>query len=169
MTLANTYRAIYFFLTLVFFCAYPAPAAALNVSVRIGDQYTEVAAGDRLYFHVEIKYPENFGRRDLRIEYQILEDGDVIARQKVLRAVETQLSFLDYIVMPEGAKSGTDELKVIIEDYEDLHQEASATFTVHKGINEIQIYFFILLGAIALVGLLVAVQIIATNGRRSTA
>jgi len=135
------------------------PAYALNIAARISDQSTEVIGGDRLYFEIEIKYPENPRRKDLRIEYQIFEKGEVIASEKVLRAVETQASFLDYIVVPQSTKSGLKELNVIITDYEDLHQEVSASFKVLKGRNQTEIYFYILLGAIFLVAILVIMQI----------
>lgn len=147
----------------VLLCLFPYSAHALNIAARIGDQYTEVSGGERLYFEVEIKYPENPRRKDLRLEYQIRRDGEVLASEKVLRAVETQASFLDYIVVPQSAKSGIHELNVIITDYESLHQEVSATFKVLKGRNQIGTYFFILLGAIALVGVLVGVQIRLTR------
>lgn len=149
----------------LFFCALflCAPSVyALNISARIGDQSTEVAVGDRLYFEVEIKYPENQTRKDLRIEYQILENGKMIASEKVLRAVETQASFLDYIVVPKSTKSGTHDLNVIITDYDGkLNKSVSATFKVLKGADKITTYFFIMLGAILLVAVLVIFHIIA--------
>lgn len=155
---------------LLAFVVVPAPPAhALSIAARISDQSTEVEPTDRLYFEVEVKYPENPQRKDLRVEYQIIEDGQVIASEKVLRAVETQASFLDYIVVPESTKGGIKELNVIITDYEDLHQEVSATFRVLRGVDQVQMYFFILLGTILLVGLLVMFQIWALNRRRASA
>jgi len=147
------------FLLFLFFFGVPHSAYALSVSVRIGDQHTEVIGGDRLYFDVEIKYPENPRRKDLRIEYQIIENSTVIANEKVLRAVETQASFLDYIVIPKGAKGGLHDLNVIITDYEGLNKDVSASFKVLKGIDQIKIYFFIILGTIFLVAILVIIQI----------
>lgn len=146
----------------------PHSAHALNIAARISDQSTEVSGGDRLYFEVEIKYPENPRRKDLRVEYQILEGGDIIASEKVLRAVETQASFLDYIVVPKSTKKGIHDLNVIITDYEGLHQEVSATFKVLKGIGEVGTYFFILLGAVLLVGILVSVQVWLALRRRTS-
>lgn len=160
--------------TLAFFNFVPLQADAINIATRISDQSTEIIGGDRLYFEVEIKYPENPRRKDLRIEYQILEptrageaggDGQIVASEKVLRAIETQASWLDYIVVPQSTKSGIKELRVIIEDYEALHQEVSATFKVLKGKNQVETYFFILLGAILLVAVLVVFQIIAAKRR----
>ena len=141
------------------FLIFPSKSEAINIAARIGDQYTEVLGGDRLYFEIEIKYPENPRRKDLRLEYQILENDEIIASEKVLRAVETQVSFLDYIVIPENTTSGMKELRVIITDYEDLHQEVSASFNIARRINQLQIYFFIILGAILTVGVLILWQI----------
>lgn len=141
------------------FFVYLLPAYAMSISARISDRYTEVAGGDRLYFEVEIKYPENPRRKDLRLEYQIIENGEIVATEKVLRAIETQVSFLDYIVVPQSVGSGIKELKVIIEDYETLHKEVSASFKVLKSGNQVERYFFIILGAILLVAILVIIQI----------
>lgn len=137
----------------------PASSSALSIVARISDQTTEVSGGDRLYFDIEIKYPENVGRKDLRIEYQIREDGQVVASEKVLRAVETQASFLDYIIVPKSTKSGMHDLHVVVEDYAGLHKEVSASFHVQKGIDQLTAYFFVLLGAVVLVGILVFFQI----------
>lgn len=143
------------------------PAGAVNISARIGDNYTEVIGGDRLYFEVDIKYPENPHRKDLRLEYRIIDNGEVIASEKVLRAIETQASFLDYIVIPQSASGGMKELNIIIADYEALHQEVSASFKVLKGENQLEMYFFILLGAIILVAALVIIQIISMKNGES--
>ena len=105
-------------LALVLFFVSAPSVSAFSLTTRIGDQSTELKAGDRLYFDVEIKWPENDRRQDLRVEYQILSDGEVIASEKVLRAVETQASFLDYIVVPQNALEGIKELNVLIETYD---------------------------------------------------
>ena len=134
--------------------------SAFSLTTRIGDQSTELKAGDRLYFDVEIKWPENDRRQDLRVEYQILSDGEVIASEKVLRAVETQASFLDYIVVPQNALEGIKELNVLIETYDQsLSEKISATFYVAATENKLLVYFIILAAAIGLVVLLVIVQI----------
>ncbi len=170
MKRANFYKILPFTpLLFVAFFSYVPPVHALNIAARIGDQSTEVIGGDRLYFEVEIKYPENTTRKDLRLEYQILEEEKVIASEKVLRAVETQASFLDYIVVPKSAKSGVHDLSVIITDYDGtLDKSVSATFKVLKGADQVTTYFFIILGAILLVAVLVIIQIISTRRRRTT-
>lgn len=131
-----------FFLLIVAIIVYPKFSYAINITVRIGDQYTEVSGGDRLYFEVEIKYPENSKRKDLRLEYQIIENGELIASEKVLRAIETQTSFLDYIVVPKSAKAGIKELRVIVADYQELNDEVFATFRVLKSENKTGARFF---------------------------
>ena len=156
---------------LLLLCLYaPHEAYALSISARIADQSTEVSGGDRLYFEVEIKYPENPVRKDLRIEYQIAEHittkehdtsehREILASEKVLRAVETQASFLDYIIVPKSVKGGLHDLHVIVTDYEGLHKEVSASFKVLKGVDQLTTYFILLLCAVLLVGVLVVFQI----------
>lgn len=153
-------------LVIVIFAVGVTPSYAMNISVRIGDRHTEVLGGDRLYFEIDIKYPENPSRKDLRLEYQIIKDDTVIARQKVLRAIETQISFLDYIVIPQHATSGEYEINVIVTDYEKLHKEVSATFNVLKGREQVATYFLILLGAILLVAVLVISHIMMEQKRK---
>lgn len=133
--------------------------SALSVVVHVPEKYTDVNAGERFYFEIEVKYPENPSRKDLRLNYEILKDNKIIAESQVLKAIETQASFMDFIVIPESAKSGMHIIKVKISDYEGLSEEVSASFQVIKSGSEIKTYFFVLLGAVSLVGLLVAWQI----------
>ncbi len=133
--------------------------SALSIVVHVPEKYTDVIAGERFYFEIEVKYPENPSRKDLKLNYEILKGNDVIAESKVLKAVETQASFMDFIVIPETAKSGLHIIKVKITDYEGLSEEVSASFQVIKSGSEIKTYFFILLGATIVVGFLVVWQI----------
>lgn len=135
-------------------------ASALSLTVRVPEKYTDVEAGERFYFELEIKYPENPIRKDLRLEYEIKREGEVIAQSKVLKAVETQASFMDFIVIPGNTEGGMHNINVVVSDYEDLKEEVSASFHVVKGANQqLQIYFFILLGVIIFVGFLVIISI----------
>ncbi len=136
-----------------------ASVSALSVVVHVPEKYTDVNAGERFYFEIEVKYPENPSRKDLRLNYEILKDNKIIAESQVLKAVETQASFMDFIVIPESAKSGLHIIKVKISDYEGLSEEVSASFQVIKSGSEIKTYFFILLGAVVVVGFLVVWQI----------
>lgn len=144
----------------------PFATYALSIVVRVPEKYTDVEAGERFYFNIEIKYPENPSRSDLRLFYEITKDDKLVAQAKVLKAVETQASFIDFIVLPESAKKGLYILNVTVEDYTDLKEEVSASFHVigSKG-NEIRIYFFILLGVIIFFGIFFGVQIFIKRER----
>jgi len=140
--------------------------SALSVVVHVPEKYTDVEAGERFYFEIEIKYPENPSRQDLRLEYEILDEkNSVIAQSKVLKAIETQASFIDFIVIPESAETGLHIIRIKISDYEDLSKEVEASFqVVRRDSEQIKLYFFILLGVSIVVGILVVVDIII--GRR---
>ena len=144
-----------------------APAHALSITAHVPEKYTDVVAGERFYFEIEVKYPENPSRKDLRLEYEIKKDNEVIAQSKVLKAVETQASFMDFIVIPESAKGGMHVINVKITDYGSLSEEVSASFRVVSGKSEeIKKYFLIVLGAVGVVGFLVLIQM--ATGRRSS-
>lgn len=147
---------------------YTTPAEALSVVVHVPEKYTDVEAGERFYFEIEVKYPENPSRKDLRLNYEILDkDNNLIARSKVLKAIETQASFIDYIVLPESAETGLHIINVKISDYEDLSEEVSASFHVTKAGEQLQFYFLILLGSIFFIGLLVIIQIFLVRRNRN--
>ena len=140
-------------------------ASALSIVVHVPEKYTDVKAGERFYFEIEIKYPENPSRKDLRLNYEISKDDEVIAQSKVLKAIETQASFIDFIVIPESAETGLYIIKVDVSDYEALSEEVSASFNVTSRGGQLKTYFFILLGTTILVGILVLINIII--GRKS--
>ncbi len=139
--------------------------SALSVVVHVPEKYTDVIAGERFYFEIEVKYPENPSRKDLRLNYEILtQDGEAITQSKVLKAIETQASFIDFIVIPESAEEGMHVIKVKIQDYESLSEEVEASFHVTSGSGgQIKTYFFILLGVVIFVGLLVMIDIIVSK------
>lgn len=140
-------------------------AKALSLETRIADNYTEVQAGDKVFFDVEIKYPENTRRRDLRIEYQMFDGKTMIASENVLRAVETQASFIDYMMVPNDATVGMKTLNVVIKTYEPVDQggvenEISATFRVRRGAGGAYIYLSALLAATGFVIILLIFQVV---------
>lgn len=132
---------------------------ALSASVHVPEKYTDVLAGERFYFEVDIKYPENISRKDLRLEYNITKNGEIISQSKFLKAVETQASFMDYVVVPSSAEAGLYEIVVKISDYQNLDEQTSTSFNVVSKDNSMLYYFLILLGAIALFGVFVTVEI----------
>jgi hypothetical protein len=140
--------------------------SALSVITHVPEKYTDVVAGERFYFEIEIKYPENPSRKDLKLNYEISKDGKIIAQSKVLKAIETQASFIDFIVIPNSAEKGMHIIKVKISDYNSLSEEVEASFHVISGSGEdIKIYIFILLGAVGLVGILVVINIFKGKGK----
>ena len=139
-----------------------ASVSALSIVVHVPEKYTDVIAGERFYFEIEVKYPENPSRKDLRLEYEILtQDGEVVAQSKVLKAIETQASFMDFIVIPESAGKGMHIIKIKITDYEGLSEEVEASFQIiSAGSSQFRTYFFILLAVIIVVGILVVISIV---------
>ena len=139
-----------------------ANVSALSLVVHVPEKYTDVVAGERFYFEVEVKYPENPKRKDLRWEYEILtEDGELVSQSKALKAVETQASFIDFIVIPESTEGGLHIINVKVKDYESLSEEVSSSFHVKSaGSDQIMIYLMIILGAVILVGILVIFGIV---------
>ena len=142
-----------------------ASVSALSIAVHVPEKYTEVSAGERFYFEVEVKYPENPERKDLRLNYEVLTvDGEVIAQSKVLKAIETQASFMDFIVMPESAEKGMHTIRITVSDYEDLEEEVETSFYITAGADEqIKFYFFLLLGVVILLAILVIIFLIRGN------
>ncbi len=134
--------------------------SALSIVVHVPEKYLETMAGERFYFEVEIKYPENPSRKDLRLEYEIKKDDEVIAQSKVLKAVETQASFIDSIVIPENAKTGLHKINIKVSDYEDLSEEVFASFYVigDEG-DQLRNYFFIIFGVIVFISFLAGVEV----------
>jgi hypothetical protein len=142
--------------------------SALSVVVHVPEKYTDVHAGERFYFEIEVKYPENPQRKDLRLEYEIKTiEGDVIAQSKTLKAVETQASFIDFIVIPESAKTGLHIIDVGIKDYESLSEKVSASFhIVGKESEKIMLYLIIILIVVIFVAILAIIQVILLRRRR---
>jgi hypothetical protein len=143
-----------------------ASVSALSIVTHVPEKYTDVVAGERFYFEIEVKYPENPSRKDLKLNYEISKDGEIIAQSKVLKAIETQASFIDFIVIPESAEKGLHIIKVKISDYEDLSKEVEASFHVVSAGGDIKMYFFVLLGVILLVGVLVVVNIVQNKRKK---
>ncbi len=136
--------------------------SGLSIVVQVPEKYVDVVAGERFYFEIEIKYPENPKRKNLRLEYEILTvDEDLVSQSKALKAVETQASFIDFIVIPRNTKPGLHKVNVKVTDYESLNEEVSSSFNVRGAEkDEIMVYFLIILVAIILVGVLVVFSIV---------
>lgn len=139
--------------------------SALSLVVHVPEKYTDVVAGERIYFEIGVKYPENPSRKDLRLEYEIkTSDGKIIAQSKTLKAVETQASFIDFIVIPESAAGGMHIINVKVKDYESLSEEVSSSFHITSSSSgQVILYLVIILVAIVIVGFLVIISIFVSR------
>ncbi len=159
-------KKIIFILVGLLFLNILSSVSALNIGVHIPEKYTYVAAGERFYFEIDIRYPENPSRKDLMLEYEILtQDGKLIAQAKTSKAVETQASFIDFIVIPEKAKNGLYIINVKVKDFETLNEEASSSFNITTADDITTFYLAIIFSAIVLVGMLVILNIILGRKR----
>jgi hypothetical protein len=129
--------------------------------MHVPEKYNSIEAGERLYFELALKYPENPSRVDLRLNYKVMDqDGNVVASAKALKAVETQASFLDFIIVPEGADSGLYSIDVEISDYGDMSEFVSSSFEI-TGNSETRLmtYIYALIGGILFLSIIVIIDI----------
>lgn len=142
--------------------------SALSISVHVPEKYTDIYAGDKFYFEIEVKYPENVGREDLRFNYNIVTlEGELIAQSKSLKAIETQISFIDFIAIPKNADNGIYLIVVVVEDYDGLSEEVSSSFhMVGDKQSQVKMYFFVLLGAIFITSALIMLQVFKMKKKR---
>jgi hypothetical protein len=131
---------------------------AMSINISIPEKYSEVKAGEKLYFETEVKWPENVGRKDLRIEYSIKnKNNEEVAYLKVLKAIETQASFMDSISIPESLPAGMYKISAVFNDYKDLNQEVVASFNVSKT-SSIENNLFVIIGVLGVIVLLVLIE-----------
>jgi uncharacterized protein YceK len=155
------------FLFMVFWVL-PGAASAMTITVGIPEKYSEVQAGEKVYFETEVKWPENIGRKDLRIEYSVKDkNGQEMAYLKVLKAIETQASFMDSISIPESIPSGMYKISATFSDYKNLNQEVAASFNVTKSNNNIQMYLFIIIGILSVITIFVVIELFLLAKKRN--
>ena len=132
---------------------------AMTITINVPEKYSDVKAGEKIYFETEVKWPENVGRKDLRIEYFIKDkDGVDKAYLKVLKAIETQASFMDNISIPENLSPGMYTINASISDYSDLNQQVSVSFNVIKNVDKIQRYLFVIIGILGVIILFMIIE-----------
>lgn len=149
-------RTTLFIVSFMAVLAVPSLVLAMSITVGIPEKYSEVKAGEKIYFETEVKWPENVGRKDLQIEYSIKnKDNNEVAYLKVLKAIETQASFMDFISIPESIPPGMYKIIAKFNDYKDLNQEAVVSFNVDKAGNNVEKYLLIIIGILGVVVLLV--------------
>lgn len=137
---------------LMFFVTLPKSAMAISVTLGVSDKYSEVNAGEKIYFETEIKWPENVDRKDLKMEYFITDsNGKEIAYLKVLKAVTTQAIFSDSILIPASTPKGVYKISLKISDYKELNQDAAVSFNVIKTINKDTVILYIIISQFILI------------------
>ncbi len=134
---------------------------ALVLTVDIPEKYNQVSAGERFFFTLAVKYPENPTRIDLRLNYEIRNQaGELVAQTKVLKAVETQASFIDSIVIPENVEGGFHTIDVLVNDYGDMNEKVGTSFQItSKSKDKTDTYLLIIAIAIVLLFILVLYDI----------
>ena len=156
----HIYRAALLVFLLTAAVAMPSFALAISATINIPKEYSQIKAGGDVYFETDIKWPENNGRKDLRIEYSVLDkDGNEVAYAKVLKAVETQASFMDFISIPESVQAGMYKINAKLSDYQNLNQEITTSFYVVDNLDPIIKYAIIFFGIIGLIGFVVVVEL----------
>ncbi len=155
----NRFKILILFAVIILFNLYF--VSSMSAKVFVPEKYSEVYTGERVYFGIEIKYPENPSRKDIILEYEILNPEDeIITESKVLKAIETQASFMDFLVIPENIKSGRYTLKIYISDYEDLNQEISVSFKIiGYERDQLTLYFSVVIFTIIFMGILIIISI----------
>jgi hypothetical protein len=156
--LASRFRWLGISIVVLFVGLFPLSkkAAAMSIVLSIPEKYGEVQVGEKLYFQTEVKWPENVGRKDLRVEYSVRDQNDKeVAYLKVLKAIETQASFMDSIAISESTPPGTYRIYAKFSDYGDLSQEVTASFTVARGDVASSTYIYIIIGLIGIIVLVV--------------
>ena len=117
--------------------------SAIYISVSVPEKYTDVIAGEEFYFTFELKEPENLGRHDILLEYEIKKGDKTIAGKTETKAIETQASFIESLLMPKNAQSGIYSIVVTVNN----RDSESAVFYVKKQIN-----YFLIIIAIIIIG-----------------
>ncbi|MEJ0053953.1 MAG: hypothetical protein WDN10_04505 [bacterium] len=143
----------------------PASVHAASVALSIPDRYAQVDPDDRFYYQLNVLYPENVQRRDLTVTYRVEEGQATIVSGQYLRAVETQASFSDYIVIPTDAREGLHTIEIAVTDGDKPLAQVSGSFQVNPQEDWVMIYFSILLAAVLLVGVGLFVEILIVSRR----
>jgi hypothetical protein len=129
---------------------------AISVSVSIPEKYQEIGVGGTLYFKVDLQDPQNAGRHDISLKYDVTKGENIIVSSKELKAIETQASFLSSITIPNSAESGIYNIVVTVND----NESASAAFYIKGLSTESTIDFYmVILFAIVLIGILAVYEI----------
>jgi len=124
-------KFVKFFLMICLIVSLISSVSALSVIVKIPDRSVNTVAGERVYFEINVKYPENPSRKDVTLVYQLLnKDGKLISQSENLRAIETQFSLLASMVVPGGIANGLYSVNIIVKVGEEVLGMSNVSFNV---------------------------------------
>ena len=167
VTKSNIRKFLIIFLFLVVVIV-PGHVSAMTINVSVPEKYSEIKAGEKVYFETEVKWPENNGRKDLRIEYSVKNKaGGEVAYLKVLKAIETQASFMDAISIPESVSPGTYKISAKFSDYGSLSEDVAASFRVSKNTNSTQNYLIAIIGMLGVIAVFVVTELFVLTKRNN--
>lgn len=162
------YQVVFLAFSFLAFFLLARPVSAMSITVNIPEKYSEVKVGEKVYFETEVKWPENVGRKDLRVEYSIRDSSDKeVGYLKVLKAIETQASFMDSITISDSTSPGTYRINAKFSDYSNLNQEVTTSFKVVRGDIKSQTYVSIIIALLVVIAFLSSRYIVAWIKRRS--
>lgn len=122
---------------------------AVDIEVKVPEEYVEVRAGEEIGFDIDIKYPENPSRKEIELNYEIKKGDDVLLRQKDSKFIETGALFAKFISIPDDADTGLYVLNVDIVDFGEVIKSDSVNFYIIGNKEEkIRMYFLVVFGAI---------------------
>lgn len=153
---------IFLFLMLVFFSL--KLVMPLDVIASFPSE-AEVKAGEKIYFEVDVRYPENFERKDLYIVHSVKDmSGKEVLNFQSLRAIQNRISFVDSVFIPSNFETGNYVFEIDVMEGEKKLGEAGLTFFV---LNEEEISFkqafYILFSSMVFITFLVVLDIIKSG------
>jgi len=139
----------------------PFLVSSLGLSVYVPEKYNEISAGERVYFEIDLKYPENPKRKDVELIYEIKNlNEETLIKAQALRAVETQASFIDFLITPKSMREDLYVIEISIFEYGKYLGRSSSTFHVIKEEEQsFEKYFYILFAGIVFIAIVVVIDL----------
>ena len=134
----------------------PAPVAAVDFEVQITEQSIEALSGEEAYFQVQTTHPEG---ASVRFIYELRDGNTSIVQKEVTHTINVDRTFRDAIIIPSTTKHGVYDFAVAALADDGGRTEAVTMLTVRKDSEQVTTYLFILLGGVALMGILIGTHL----------
>lgn len=146
----------------IFFCF--ELISSLDIIVSFPSE-PEVKAGDKIYFEVDVRYPENFERKDLYIIHSVKDmSGKEVLTFQSLRAIQNRISFVDYVFIPSNFETGNYIFEIDVNDGEkNLGQSKLSFFVLNEDEINFKQAFYILFASMIFIAFLVILDIIKSG------